>query len=148
MRLNKPWYRQAYAMMAKSSRVRFTGNFAGANRDYEGWIGMESGRAATIPNAVSVEGFPMPDPGQPAELRRDLRIADGAKVVLGVLRLSAEKNPRLFLDVGLRLIEADPRTRVLLAGVGPLMPELEEAVAHVGVQTRVERVGADTSSDE
>ncbi len=129
----KPWYRQAYAMMARSGRVRFTGNFAGANRDYERWIGIEEGRAATIPNAVSVEGFPMPDRDGPAELRRDLRITPGQKIVLGVFRLSAEKNPRLFLDVGLRLIEADPNTRVLLVGVGPLMPELEEAVAQRGL---------------
>ncbi len=51
----------------------------------------------------------------------------------GCSALSAEKNPRLFLDVGLRLIEADPNTRVLLVGVGPLMPELEEAVAQRGL---------------
>ena len=129
----KPWYRQAYAMMAQSTRVRFTGNFSGANRDYERWIGLDEGSVVTISNAVSVEGFPMPDPDQPAELRRDLRITPDQKVVLGVFRLSVEKNPRLFLDVCLRLIAADPETRVLLVGVGPLMPELEEAVAERGL---------------
>jgi len=137
----KPWYRQAYAMMAKSTRVRFTGNFAGANRDYERWIGIEEGRAVTIPNAVSIEGFPMPDRDQPAELRRDLKIKPGQKVVLGVFRLSAEKDPRLFLDVCLRLIEADPKTRVLLVGVGPAMPALEEAVAQHGVTERFTFLG-------
>jgi len=128
----KPWYRQAYAMIAKSCRVRFTGNFAGANRDYERWIGMDEGHTTTIPNAVSVEGFPMPDSDQAADLRRDLRITPDQKVVLGVFRLSAEKNPRLFLEVCLRLVAADPDTRVLLVGVGPLMPELEEVVAQHG----------------
>ncbi|MGI3903988.1 MAG: asparagine synthase (glutamine-hydrolyzing) [Janthinobacterium lividum] len=137
----KPWYRQAYAMMAKSGRVSFTGNFAGANRDYEAWIGMADGRTFTIPNAVSVEGFPMPDRDAPSDLRRDLHIASGEKVVLGVFRLSAEKNPLLFLDVCLRLIEADPQTRVLLVGVGPLMSELEEAVARRGMTDRFTFLG-------
>ncbi len=129
----KPWYRQAYAMLAQSSRVLFTGNFEGANRDYESWIGLERGRAACIPNAISLESFPPPDREQSAELRRDLKILPHQKVVLGVFRLSSEKNPRLFLDVCRRLIATDEELRVLLVGVGPMMPSLEEEIGQFGL---------------
>ncbi len=129
----KPWYRQAYAMLARSRRVLFTGNFEGANRDYEQWIGMETGRAACIPNAVSLESFPVPGAEESADLRRDLKIAPHQKVVLGVFRLSAEKNPRLFLGVCQRLIAADRDLRVLLVGVGPMMSTLEEEVGQLGL---------------
>jgi asparagine synthase (glutamine-hydrolysing) len=129
----KPWYRRAYAMLAGSSRVLFTGNFAGANRDYERWIGLDEGRAMCIPNAISLESFPMPDRSQSSDLRRDLKLKPHQKVVLGVFRLSGEKNPRLFLDVCCRLISADPDLRVLLVGVGPMMPALEEEISQLGL---------------
>ena len=129
----KPWYRQAYSMLARSTRVLFTGNFEGANRDYEQWIGLDAGRAVCIPNAISPERFPVPSSDESADLRRDLKIAPHQKVVLGVFRLSAEKNPRLFFHVCRRLIAAHKDLRVLLAGVGPLMPGLEEEVSQLGL---------------
>ena len=131
--ISKPWYRQAYTMLAQSRRVLFTGNFSGANRDYEQWIGLDEGRVVGIPNAISLESFPVPDRDQSADLRRDLKIMPHQKVVLGVFRLSAEKNPRLFIDVCRSLIAADPDLRVLLVGVGPLMPALEEEIGQLGL---------------
>ncbi len=129
----KPWYRQAYAMLARSKRVLFTGNFEGANRDYEQWIGLETGRAICIPNAVSLESFPVPSREACADLRTELGFAPGEKVVLGVFRLSAEKNPRLFLEVCRPLIAADGDVRVVLVGVGLLLPELREEVGRLGL---------------
>ncbi len=137
----KPWYQQAYAMLGKSERVKFTGNFEGSNRDYERWIGLAPGRSTCIPNAVSLESFPMPSREEKDDLRHSLKIEPHHKVIVGAFRLSAEKNPRLFIDVCRRLAETRPDLRVLLAGVGPLMPTLEEEVGLLGLTGSISFLG-------
>ncbi len=137
----KPWYQQAYALLGKSERVKFTGNFDGSNRDYEQWIGLAPGRSVSIPNAVSLESFPVPSREETDDLRHSLTIEPHQKVIVGVFRLSAEKNPRLFINVCRRLAETRPDLRVLLAGVGPLMPTLEEEVELLGLTRTVSFLG-------
>jgi asparagine synthase (glutamine-hydrolysing) len=137
----KPWYQQAYAMLGKSNRVKFTGNFEGSNRDYERWIGLAPGRSASIPNAVSLESFPVPSQDEKDDLRHSLKIEPHQKVIVGAFRLSAEKNPRLFLNVCRRLAETRADLRILLAGVGPLMPTLEEEVGLLGLTKSISFLG-------
>ena len=137
----KPWYQRAYAMLGKSERVVFTGNFEGANEDYERWIGLEPGRTFCIPNAVSLESFPVPGRDEKDDLRHSLRIEPHQRVILGVFRLSAEKNPRLFLDVCRRLVGTYSDLRVFLVGVGPLMSALEEDVGQLGLTESINFLG-------
>ena len=137
----KPWYRQAYAMLGRSDRVKFTGNFEGSNQDYERWIGLVPSRSVCIPNAVSLESFPVPSQEEKDDLRHSLKIKPHQKLIVGAFRLSAEKNPRLFVEVCRRLAESRPDLRVLLAGVGPLMPTLEEEVGLLGLTTSISFLG-------
>lgn len=61
--------------------------------------------------------------------------------LLTVSRLDEEKNPLLLADVLKRLVDADPRWRLLVAGEGPLAAELSARLRELGVDGRAELLG-------
>jgi glycosyltransferase involved in cell wall biosynthesis len=99
----KDWYRAAYRLLSASRRVRFSGNQRDANIDYANWIGMEADRVAHIPNGIARETFPIPTERQLAAARDELKLAADTPVLLGVFRLSAEKDPLAFVEVCARV---------------------------------------------
>jgi glycosyltransferase involved in cell wall biosynthesis len=62
------------------------------------------------------------------------RSYDGDLVALSVGRLEHEKNPLLLADVLARLREHDPRWRLVVAGEGPLEPDLRARLRELGVE--------------
>ena len=142
--IHQDWYRRAYEVLGRSRRVLFSGNFEGANRDYEKWIGLEAGRAVCIPNAVTLENFPVPNREEVEDVREGLRLKRGQKVILGVFRLSGEKNPQAFVEICARIVAHHPDLRAFIVGVGPLMPSLEEEVAERGLSQTISFLGRRT----
>ena len=61
--------------------------------------------------------------------------------VVSVSRLDTEKNPLLLADVLARLVAADPRWRLVVAGEGPMEGELRERLVRLGVAERAELLG-------
>jgi glycosyltransferase involved in cell wall biosynthesis len=121
-----PWYKE----LLRSKRIVLSGNSRAGNADYASWLGIAQERIAYIPNALPDE-FPVPRPRD--AVRAELGIAQGSPVLLGVFRLSAEKNPELFLTVARRLRERFPGLVVLHAGVGPLEAEIRGRAAAMGL---------------
>lgn len=92
---------------------------------------------ALLPMAVSlVRGVDLVAP-EAALARRP----DGELMLLSVGRIDEEKNPLLLADVLARLLERDPRWRLLVAGTGPLLPDLERRLADLGVADRARLLG-------
>jgi len=82
--------------------------------------------------------------------RRDVRLPGAAPRVrydepelrvLTVSRLDAEKNPLLLADVLRRLVDSDPRWRLVVAGEGPLAGDLRTRLDELGVAGRAELLG-------
>jgi glycosyltransferase involved in cell wall biosynthesis len=65
----------------------------------------------------------------------------GTWTVLSVGRLDPEKNPLLLLDVAERLRDHDARWRLVIAGDGPLRPELERQIQQRRLANVVELLG-------
>jgi glycosyltransferase involved in cell wall biosynthesis len=139
--IHKDWYRPAYTVLARSRRVLFSGICGAANREYADWIGLERGRVAYIGNAIDSDDFPVPSASVVEALRDELGLMQGQRVVLGVFRLSKEKNPTAFVDVCCRLIATYPNLCALIAGVGPLLPELQNLVQERGVSDNFRFLG-------
>ena len=78
----------------------------------------------TVPNAVDAEDAEPPRLEASAALRAALGIPEGAPVILGVFRLSAEKRPFDFLEVCRAVRRSLPALRVLVVGEGPLREAL------------------------
>jgi len=70
-------------------------------------------------------------------VRRELGLADDALVVGTIGRLNAQKGHRFLLDAAARLLPRRPGTRVLVAGDGDLMEELQGQAAGLGIAGQV-----------
>lgn len=89
--------------------------------------GVGRDRISVIGNAVDVGRFPVPNQDERRRARSALGIDQEVPVASYVGALSVEKRP----DRMIRLAEQRPGLRVLLAGDGPLRPEIESACDHL-----------------
>lgn len=139
--LRVDWFLPAYRELVKSPRVMMAGNFREANDDYAQWIGVSSRRVACIPNAINEKDFLPPTEDELRAIRAELRIELGIPVILGVFRLSEEKDPAVFVDVCKRVIGALPATRAFIAGVGMMQDSVAAYIAEVGMSDRIRLLG-------
>ena len=70
----------------------------------------------------------------PAEVRRELGIPEGAFVVGHVGRFSPVKNHTFIVDIAADLVKQRPDAHFLLVGDGPLRPAIEEKVDALGLE--------------
>ena len=132
--LSAPWLRRCYHALSRSGRVTFSGNSHAGNEDYADWIGIPRDRVAWIPNAIDPADFPAPLPEQRQGLLRELQLAEGQPIILGVFRLSEEKQPEMFVEACKRVAQRVPTVRALIAGVGPLQQQTDEAIRKAGAE--------------
>ncbi len=137
----RPWYRDAYRLAARSPRVKLSGNSDLGNADYAAWMEIDPRRVACIPNAVDEEIFPRPAAEAVEAARARLGISAGDRVILGVFRLSKEKNPLCFLRTVAEVARRVERLRVLIVGVGPLGDSLAKEVEDRGLARVVTFLG-------
>jgi glycosyltransferase involved in cell wall biosynthesis len=76
-----------------------------------------------------------------ARLRREFGCAEGDFVVGTGVVLSEQKGVRFLLGAALRVLSAAPETRFVIAGEGPLRPDLERRARALGLGDRVRFVG-------
>jgi asparagine synthase (glutamine-hydrolysing) len=131
--LRNDWFLPVYRLLAISERVLFSGNHRGANDDYAQWIGIPPDRVACIHNAIDREIFPDPTPEQLAKARGELGVDEHTPIILGVFRLSEEKDPLTFVDVCARVRDRIPNLHVFIVGVGPMLEKLEARAAGRGL---------------
>jgi glycosyltransferase involved in cell wall biosynthesis len=139
--MDHAWYRPLYRALCAAPGVTLSGNSPDANADYARWLGIEDERIRFVPNALSAEFFPAPAAGEAGRLRRQLAIGEGQPVVLGVFRLSEEKQPLVFLDVCARILAARPDARILHAGTGLEEAPMRRALRERGLEGRITFLG-------
>jgi glycosyltransferase involved in cell wall biosynthesis len=135
------WLLPAYQFLSKSDRVFFSGNSRGANTDYATWIGIPIDRVAYIPNAIDPDIIPTPTEKELVQARATLGIASDTPVILGVMRLQAEKDPATFVEVCARIAKEFPNMRALIAGIGPMQGVLEAQIASLGLGSQLFLLG-------
>lgn len=103
-------------------------------------FGVPPERVLTMAGGVD-ESFIRPRRGGDA-VRQELAIPAGAPVVLGLGALVSEKDPLGQLSVAAEALEKVPHAVYVVAGEGPLRPEVEAAVGELGLGSRVRVLGA------
>lgn len=139
--LESEWMLPAYRLAARIPNLSFTGNFAGAVEDYSQWIGFDPGHVAVVPNVIEPERFPTAAPEEIAAARSGLGMKPEDRLVLGVFRLSPEKDPLLFVDVCIRLSRERGDVICAIAGVGEFEGALQERVEAAGLEDRIRLLG-------
>lgn len=74
-------------------------------------------------------------------MRRELKLADDAQILLFVGRMVWYKNPLFVLDILSRLRDSNPRAVAVFAGSGPLEGEVERVAEERGLSDRVRTLG-------
>ncbi len=121
-----PWYQR----FAASSRVRLLANSRAGANDYAAWMGVDPGRFTVIPNGFDPNALPVSSEGMRAQLRDELGLGS-ARVVLGVFRISEEKEPGIFAQAAELILRANADAFVCVAGDGPLRRTLEARAAAI-----------------
>jgi glycosyltransferase involved in cell wall biosynthesis len=139
--LANDWYLPAYRAAVVSPRVVLSGNSHVANDDYAQWIGLPAAAIACIPNAIDVDSLSRPAEDALQRLREEIGLPEAAPLIVGVFRLSEEKQPHVFLEVCKRLHREFPALRVAIAGIGPLLAEVERTRDVMGLTDVVKLLG-------
>ena len=88
-------------------------------------------------NAFDASQFPQPPAQQVQHAADELGIAPRENVILGVFRLSEEKDPFGFIEVIKHVASKVPFVKALIVGVGALQAELEARVRDYGLGENV-----------
>jgi len=94
-------------------------------------------RFVTIPNGSS----PLHTTKPRARTRAELGLDDDAVAVLSIGSLTARKSHDLLMEAFARVLERQPKARLLIAGEGEYRPEVERARARLGLETRATLLG-------
>lgn len=93
-----------------------------------------------VRNCIDVNAYAF-DPIVRLEVRQELGIAEGTLVVGHVGRFDAVKNHAFLLDTFAELLKRQPGAVLLLAGDGPLRPEMEMKAEELGIAESVMFLG-------
>jgi glycosyltransferase involved in cell wall biosynthesis len=105
----------------------------------EALFGVGASDVQVIPCGVDVSAFATPV--DPASVKREFGIPEGAIVMGHVGRFVEAKNHRFLVEV-LRRLAVYPRIHLLLIGDGPLRPEIEAQLTRAGLAPRVTFTGS------
>jgi glycosyltransferase involved in cell wall biosynthesis len=120
-----------------------------ANRFVDGWvvnshasaeslvreIGAHRERVFVVYNGIEPHSFV--SELKPAEAKRRLGIDPDAGVVSIFAAIRPQKNHELFFDVAAHVLQAMPKTRILIVGDGPERARFEERASELGVAQNV-----------
>ncbi|MDA7980506.1 MAG: glycosyltransferase family 4 protein, partial [Pirellulales bacterium] len=76
-----------------------------------------------------------------AVVRRDLRICNGASIILNVARCVEHKGQADLLQAMPRVLNGHPATQLLIAGDGPFRTRLKELISRLGLDRNVTLLG-------
>ncbi len=107
---------------------------SGSKREDLTRAGVSTDRVVVIPHGIHLDH---PSPGAEGKLRSELGLGAGERVIGVVARLSPEKGHRHLLEAVRLVLQAEPKTRVLLVGDGPLRTALEGEVRALGLEGSV-----------
>jgi glycosyltransferase involved in cell wall biosynthesis len=124
--------RRTDALVAVSGLVR---------RDLEESYGIVAGRFPVIPLGFNLTPLASMGAADRTAARAALGLAAVAPIATFIGRLTAVKQPQLFLDVADRVARSEPRAHFLIVGGGELEPAVRAAAEAHGLAGRVHVLG-------
>lgn len=126
--------RYAYRCLLSLPGMYLTNNSRAGARSYTDWLGIPLSRIPVIPNAIE------PVAACPAHIREMMDIPQTSSLILGVMRLSEEKDPFLFLEILERVNRSMNATGVLV-GDGPLAGQVRQRIKELKLDDKIKLLG-------
>lgn len=139
--LYRTWMRPWYRFLASRPEIVFAGNSRAGIIDYAAWLGIDPARFMLLRNAAPSRAFANPPLPAVKAIRREAGACGGVPLVVGVMRLSIEKRPDLFVETIRRVRLVKPDCRAAIAGVGPLEGEVRRQIASLRLDHAITLLG-------
>jgi glycosyltransferase involved in cell wall biosynthesis len=127
--------RAAMRVLARRADVFFVTNSTPGGEDYQRWLGVRFAQWRVVPNAVDVDALST-DRARIAALRGRFA-TPGRRLVGGLMRLGAEKDPLRWLDVAREICARRGDVDFVLFGEGPLRERIAVGIRRAGLDARV-----------
>lgn len=139
--LASPYFHAMYRQLVRSDAVRLINNSHAGAEDYARWLGLSKDKFSVVLNGVDFSGVGRATEEMVSAFREEIHVPCEARLVVGVFRLSEEKQPLIFLEVARRLIERHEDVYVVIAGIGPYDDRMMEYIQQHGLAARVRMLG-------
>lgn len=139
--LDSPYFHSMYSQFAQLSNVRFINNSHAGADDYAQWLGVLKDKFSVVLNGVDFSNVTRTSPEDVQAFRNEISIPTDAALIVGVFRLSEEKQPLIFLEVARRVISRRKNTFAIVAGIGPYEEQMRQFIDENGMNDRVFLLG-------
>ncbi|MBX3464990.1 MAG: asparagine synthase (glutamine-hydrolyzing) [Planctomycetes bacterium] len=136
----RPWFQRHYRILARSPRVRLFANSAACAADYAAWLGEDPG-FRLVRNGLDVRALGSAGEAEQRAFRAEFGIPLQAPLVAGLLRLSEEKRPLVFVRAIAAARRQVPGLHAVLAGIGPLQRDVERLAQQLRLDGCLHLVG-------
>jgi glycosyltransferase involved in cell wall biosynthesis len=138
----QPYMRAAYRCLLEVAQVVAVNNSEVGARDYAEWIGIDAGRISVVRNGLDFDGAAAARAhGDARAYRARWNIPASAEVLGGMMRLSEEKRPLLWVQVAESVATRCSEVHFLLVGDGVQRPLVEARIAASPFASRFHLVG-------
>jgi glycosyltransferase involved in cell wall biosynthesis len=126
---HRRYLRACYKDFLRLPNVSIVNNSLAGAEDYAAWLDVPRDRILTVYNGIDIDAFAADNTEVARQrIRAELGIPADAPVVGGIMRMSAEKQPLLWLEVAFRLAERFPTAHFVCLGDGPLAEEMRKRI--------------------
>jgi len=141
-RVRRYLYDGYHALFRYKGKVTIVNNSSNGARDYEDWLGLETGSIHVFYNGYDfAELRSKTKKGDRERIRKPFSIPNSAKVIGGVMRFSSEKRPDLWVKTLCAAVRKTPDIHGLIVGDGPMRNFLMEKVKAEGLADRIHFAG-------
>lgn len=139
----QPYMRSGYRVLLQRPEVHALNNSSIGALDYAHWLGVDPQTITVVRNGVDFSRL-TPQGGRDAArvaYRQRHEIPADTFVMGGVMRLTEEKRPLLWLEAAAIVAQSRRDIRFLLVGDGTQRPQVEARIDALGLRQRVTLVG-------
>ncbi len=137
----QPWYRTWYGLLAQCPRIKIISNSHVGAKSYASWLGISAEKITIVHNGLDLKIMEYPPDDKALEFRKANGIPADALLIAGVFRLNYEKRPSLFLRTIGELHKEFKNLHAVIAGIGPLLEEVEGEIERRGLTGVVHLLG-------
>ena len=136
------YFVDGFNLLAEKPQVIMINNSVHGARTYEHWLGAPEGTVEVLTNGYDSAGMVQSMRDQDMRSIRETANCElGSVLVGGVMRLTPEKRPDLWVETLIELVRSSDHIRGILIGIGAMRPALEERIRDAGFQDRICLVG-------
>lgn len=134
--------RDTLRLLGEHPAVQFVLNSQVGVDEYADWLELPRHKFSLVYNSFDSTQFQQPTPGGSLFWRQQLGIPAAAPVIGSVMRLSAQKNPRLWLKVCREVAGRVPHAHFIIIGDGVMQEEVTHVLKRFQLEDRVHFYGS------